>query len=209
MESRALSDGISRRRALLVTVSAIVHVKCTLRGAAAQSRKPNSQAQKRRPEPDIILGRGAQGLPPAVAEMRAAIIAAVETGDIAELKAPIELNELKPEFGAPSGTEWLTHLKSISSDGTGKDVLAAIGNLLDGGWAAIRAGRDIENNRIYVWPHLAEMKLDALTPDQTQELEALAGKEAAAGMMAVRRYQGWRLSIGADGVWHMLTLVKD
>jgi hypothetical protein len=187
----------------------IVHVTCTLRDATAQSRKSGGRTQKRQEEPEILLGRGTDGLPPAVAEMRAAIIAAVETGDIAELKAPIELNELKPEFGAPQGAEWLAHLRSISSDGTGKDVLAKIGSLLEGGWAAVRAGRDIENSRIYVWPHFAEIKLDAMTPDQVTELETLAGKDDAARMIAERRYVGWRLSIGADGVWHMLTQVKS
>lgn len=178
--------------------------------AAAQSRNSQSRSQKRprEAEPEIVLGKGGDGLPPAVADMRAAIIAAVETGDIVELKAPIELNELKPEFGAPPGKEWLPHLVSLSGDGKGKDVLAAIGRLLDGGWAAVRAGRDIENNRVYVWPQFAEIKLDALTDEQTSELEALAGKEAAAQMIAARRYTGWRLSIGADGVWHMLTRIE-
>lgn len=207
MDPRALSNNICRRRALLVTVAVLVHAACPLSSAGAQSRK-GPQKDKRRPEPDIILGRGPEGLPPAVAEMRAAIIAAVETGDIAELKSPIEMNELKPEFGAAPGVDWLAHLRSVSSDGTGKGVLTVIGALLEGGWAAIRAGRDIENSRIYVWPQFAELKLDALTKEQTEELENVVGKEPAASMIASGRYSGWRLSIGADGVWHMFTLVK-
>jgi hypothetical protein len=178
--------------------------------ATAQSRAPASRSQKRarEAEPEIVLGKGADGLPPAVADMRAAIVAAVETGDIAELKAPIELNELKPEFGAPPGRDWLAHLVSLSADGTGKDVLAAVGRLLDGGWAAVRAGRDIENSRIYVWPQFAELRLDSLTDEQNSELVALCGKEAAERMIAARRYTGWRLSIGADGVWHILTRIE-
>lgn len=208
MASRARQNPISRRRALLVTLPVVVHLMAV--AAAAQSRGPASRSQKRarEAEPEIVLGKGAGGLPPAVADMRFAIIAAVETGDIAELKAPIELNELKPEFGAPPGKDWLAHLVSLSGDGMGKDVLALVGRLLDGGWAAVRAGRDIENSRIYVWPQFAEIKLDALTSEQSSELEALAGKEAAERMIATGRYTGWRLSVGADGVWHMLTRIE-
>ena len=140
--------------------------------------------------------------------MRAAIQSAVESGDIAELKGAMDLNELKPEFGGPAGVDPISYLKGLSADGTGKDVLAVIGRLLDGTWAAIPGGRDIENNRIYVWPHFAEVKLDALSAEEQAALAALVGEEAAKAIVASGRWQGWRLSIGAGGVWHMLTQVK-
>ncbi len=143
-----------------------------------------------------------------MADMRAAILAAVETGDITEIKGAMDLNELPPNVGADPGADPIQHLRSLSNDGSGKDVLIAIGKLLDGTWAAIPGGRDIENNRIYVWPRFAE--LAPVGPDDIDRaaLAELVGEEAARDMLEKRVYEGWRLSIGADGVWQMLTRVK-
>jgi hypothetical protein len=178
--------------------------------ALAQSVRPSAKGGRRRREPPaIIVGRGGEGLPPAVVDMRAAIIAAVETGDITELKAVMDLNELPPETGAPSGADGIQHLRAQSADGTGKEVLDLIGRLLEGSWAALPGGRDPENNRIYVWPKFAETGVVGLGTEDGAELAALAGQDAAAAMVAAGRYRGWRLSIGADGVWHMLTRIGD
>ncbi len=160
------------------------------------------------PPPAVIRGTGALGLPPAVIDMRAAIIAAVETGDIAELKGAMDLNELKPEFGGPVGVDPIDYLKSVSGDGSGKDVLALLGRLLEGSWAAIPGGRDIENNRIYVWPDFAEVPLASLSDTERVSMEELVGVEQAKTMLAQGRWAWWRLSIGADGVWHMFNHVK-
>lgn len=156
----------------------------------------------------VIVGTGAQGLPPAVLDMRAAILAAVEREDMVELKAAMDLNELKPEVGAPDGTDAITHLKNVSADGSGKDVLAVIGRLFAGSWAAIPGGRDIENNRIYVWPHFAEVPIEGLSEAESAALDALVGPGQGKTIRETQRWAGWRLSIGADGVWHMFTQVK-
>jgi hypothetical protein len=201
---------LSRRSALLVALAVLVHwtwfpvsvVAQVKRGAAKSGNRggPNSS--------DVIVGHGPAGLPPAVAEMYAAIKSAVETNDIAELRGAMDLNELKPELGGPPGVDPIEYLRGLSTDGKGKDVLEALGRLLDGSWAAIPGGRDIENNRIYVWPHFAEVPLNALSTDEQTTLAALVGGDRARAMIASRRYQGWRLSIGADGVWHMFVQLK-
>ena len=198
------------RGALLLALAGLVHAVLAPSSVCAQTKRGDRNAAHggagvaARP-PAVILGRGASGLPPAVRDMRAAILAAAETGDIAELLAVMELGELRPEVGAPIGADPIAHLRSLSADGTGKEVLAVIVRLLEGGWAAIPGGRDIENNRIYVWPHLAEIGLDALSQEDQAALAALVGAEEARAIAGQRRYRGWRLSIGADGVWHMLT----
>ena len=178
-------------------------------GARAQSRKGGRTGGGlgTAAATGIITGRGAEGLPPAVIDMRSAMLAAVETGDIDELRAVMDLSELRPEVGAPAGVDAIAHLRSRSADGTGRDILALLGRLLAGGWAAIPGGRDIENNRIYVWPHYAEIPLAALQGEDLAGLQALAGAAEARAMVEARRYRGWRLSIGADGVWHMLSEV--
>lgn len=199
----------TRRVALLWAVAGIVHCSAAASTVVAQTKRAPAKDKNRAKEPpQIVLGRGAEGLPPAVGDMRAAIIAAAETGDIAELKGAMDLNELPPELGNPAGIDRIQHLRNLSSDGSGKDVLVMLLQLFEGTWAAIPGGRDPENNRIYVWPHFAEVPLDKLGEEDRSALAALAGAEAAAAMLAARRYQGWRLSIGADGVWHMLTQVR-
>ena len=50
--------------------------------------------------------------------------------------------------------------------------------------------------------HFAEIPLDKLDADDHAELVKLVGEPAAEAMLAAGKWRGWRLSIGADGVWH-------
>jgi len=198
----------ARRGVLLLAAVGIVHCTWVTATSAQVGRSGKSADSRSTSDGATRYGRGAKHLPPAVTEMRAAILAAVETGDIAELKGAMDLNELKPEFGGPVGLDPIAYLKSLSADGSGKDVLDVLGRLLEGGWASVPVGRDIENNRVYVWPHFAEARLDALTPKEKAELAALVGAETARSIVEAGRWQGWRLSIGADGVWHTFAKVN-
>jgi hypothetical protein len=147
------------------------------------------------------IGYGAGSLPRGVAEMREAILAAVRTGDMEELRIAIELNEMKPELGAAAGSDPLAHLKALSGDGEGREVLAVLGRLLESGYAVIPAGKDIENNRVYVWPYFAEVPLDALTSAQQVELYRLVTPAEASAMRTAKKWSWWRLAIGAEGTW--------
>jgi hypothetical protein len=134
--------------------------------------------------------------------MREAIQSAAQTGRLDDMRTPIELNELKPETGAAPGTDLLTHWKSISADGTGRDVLAALVAVLETAPSVSQTGKDLENNRIFIWPGFADADLTTLPPVALIELQSLVTAEAAASMIKTGRYDGWRLAIGADGVWH-------
>jgi hypothetical protein len=135
--------------------------------------------------------------------MREAILAAVRAGRIEELRHAWEMNELKPDLGVePLPKDPVAHWKSISADGEGREVLAALAEILEAGHVELPLGRDIENNRIYVWPYFAEVALDKLTPAQEVELLRLVPPAAAKEMRASKRYTSWRLAIGADGTWH-------
>jgi len=198
----------TRRAALIWMLTAVVHAAAVSAPVLAQQRKRDGkQADGRSEPPRVVLGRGVEGLPPGVVEMRAAIIAAIETGDIAELKGVMDLNELPPEVGAPAGTDPIGHLRILSADGSGKAVLEALQLLLDGTWAAIPGGRDAENNRLYVWPQFAEAGVEKASEADTAALVELVGAQEADAIRQAKRYRGWRLSIGADGVWHMLTRI--
>ena len=96
----------------------------------------------------------------------------------------------------------VAHWKKISGDGEGREVLAALAEILDAGYVVLPLGRDLENNRIYIWPYFAEVPLDKLTPAQEVELLRLVPPAAAKEMMATGKYTHWRLAIGADGTWH-------
>ena len=82
------------------------------------------------------------------------------------------------------------------------EILAALGQILEAGYVILPTGRDLENNRIYVWPYFAEVELATTTPAQEVELMRLLGAATARELKAKGRYSSWRIAIGADGVWH-------
>jgi hypothetical protein len=134
--------------------------------------------------------------------MREAILSAVSTGRIEDLRHAYELNELKPDLAAEPVADPVAYWQRISGDGRGLEVLAALGQILEAGYVVLPTGRDLENNRIYVWPYFAEVPLAGLTPAQDVELMRLLGAATALNLRATGRYSWWRIAIGADGVWH-------
>jgi hypothetical protein len=145
---------------------------------------------------------GTEALPAPVREMREAILAAIKSGRIEDLRHAYELNELKPDLGAQPVSDPVAHWKQISGDGEGREILAILAEILDAGYVVLPLGRDLENNRVYVWPYFAEIALDKLTPAQQVELLRLVPPAAAKEMRASGKYTHWRLAIGADGTWH-------
>lgn len=141
-------------------------------------------------------------LPAHVQEMRDAILSAVRSGRIEDLREALELNELKPELADTPVPDPVAYWKRISGDGEGREVLAALGLVLEAGYVVLPLGKDVENNRIYVWPYFAEVPLDKLTPAQEVELLRLVSPQAAKDMRSAGRYTHWRVTIGADGTWH-------
>lgn len=186
----------SRRALLVLALTSLVHWPATdLSAQSAKRQTPPAKSGK--------AGRAdPQKLPPQVAEMRDAILAAVRSGEIEDLRYAIDFNELRPEIGAANGSDPITHLRTISGDGQGREILAVLGEILEMPFAAVPAGRDIENNLVYVWPYIAEIPPANLTPGQQVELLRLVGAAEAKTMRETNRWTSWRLAIGADGTWH-------
>jgi hypothetical protein len=179
-------------------------VHCFGQASPALSQAPAAKsggAKKPQSAPEVRYGT--DRLPGPVQDMREAILSAVRSGRIEELRHAWELNELKPDLGvAPAGGDPIAHWKQISGDGEGREILAALGEILDAGYVVLPLGRDLENNKIYVWPYFAEVRLDKLTPSQEVELLRLITPAALRDMRSAGKYTHWRIAIGADGTWH-------
>lgn len=141
-------------------------------------------------------------LPPSVVDMREQILAAVHAGDVEALRDAIEWNEIKPDFGAAGNDDPIGYWKRISADGQGREVLAVLANLLALPPARLAIGKDPENTLIYVWPYLAELSLDGLTPAEEVDLYRVLPAAEAKSARAAKKWSWWRLAIGADGTWH-------
>ena len=141
-------------------------------------------------------------IPASVRDMVDAIQTAARSGRIEEMKTALDWNELKPDLASTPVKDPLAYWKSISADGEGRQILAILLTLLETQPAVMRTGKDLENNRVFVWPGLAEKPLATLTPAEDVELYRLLPPADAKAMKATGRYKFWRLAIGADGTWH-------
>jgi len=197
---------VERRLAGLVFVLAALCLVHAAPGRALESfaaaedddRPSKVGATRKHPKPGDDPGP----LPEPVEEMRQAILAAAHSGNIEDLRVPFDWNELTPEVATPAGEDPITHWKSTSADGNGREILAALANMLPMRPAELPLGQDLENNIIYVWPYLAELPLDKLTPAQEVDLLRLVGPAEAKAMREKKKWTWWRLTIGAAGTWH-------
>ncbi len=157
----------------------------------------------------VMVGFGRGDLPVNVAEMRDAILAAALSGDLKELMIPVQWNELPPDFGEKPVKETLEAWRKASHDGTGREMLALLANILAGPYAVRRHGPDVENARIFIWPAFAELPLDQLSPPLEVALLRLVSVDEVKRMKKAGRYDGYGVAIGADGTWHAFKTVHQ
>lgn len=136
-----------------------------------------------------------------------AILAAVHSGVIEDLRTAIEWNEMSPVFappgaGEPTVDDPIDVLKNASTDGAGAQILAVLANVLSVRPARQPLGRDFENNDVFVWPYLAERPFERLTPPELVDLYRIVPAAEIEAMRAAKRWTWYRLVIGADGTWH-------
>lgn len=189
---------------LAVTVALAFPGPCGPAGAAEKPKTPSTQKTAR-----IEIGFSVNELPVNVAEMREAILAAALSGNLKELMIPVQWNELPPDFGAKPVKDTLDAWRKASHDGSGREMLALIANILTAPYAVRRQGADIENAKIFIWPAFAELALDKLTPPLEVALLRLVPLEDVKRMKAAGRYDGYGLAIGADGTWHAFKRVRE
>lgn len=137
-------------------------------------------------------------LPDPVKRMLGEIAEAAQSGEIENMRAVLESNELKPMVAAAHVDDPIAFWKKESADGSGRDVLAAMLDVMSSGY--VRTGQGQEE--MYVWPYFAETGLSALTPAQEVELYRIVPPERAVAMKKSGKYGYYRLGIAPNGVWH-------
>lgn len=142
-------------------------------------------------------------LPQHVADLRDSILTAARSGKTDDLASALDMSSMEPDLGTGGSNDPIKSLKALSSDGEGREVLAAMVEVLEMPAATLPLGNDIENNLIYVWPYLAERPLDKLTAAEQVDLYRLVTPELAKQMREQKKWLWWRLVIGADGTWQV------
>ena len=137
-------------------------------------------------------------LPDPVQRTLTEIIFAAESGNLEAMRLVLESNELKPMVAAKHVKDPIAYWQAASADGTGRDVLAAMLNMLASGFVLTGKGYDA----MYVWPYFAEVDLTKLTPAQEVELYRAVPPQLAASMKKTGKYTYYRVGISPEGVWH-------
>jgi hypothetical protein len=161
--------------------------------APAQAKESGDQVAG---SPKVLYDLSA--LPDPVQRMLKEIIAAAESGNIEAMRPVLESNELKPMVAATHVSDPIKHWKEQSIDGTGRDVLAAMLNMIASGFVLTGEGHDA----MYVWPYFAEVDITKLTPAQDVELYRAVSPELAQSMKKSGKYTYYRFGIAPTGVWH-------
>ena len=204
-----------RRQAAFVLgilAAALVGFAALQGGGVAAAREPQratNAAKAPAAAAEVQVGFGAEGLPANVAEMREAILAAALSGDVDELIIPIQWNELPPDLGEKPAKETLGAWKRQSHDGSGREMLALLADILTAPYAVRRQGPDVENAMVYIWPAFAELPLKNLPPALEVALLRVVSPEEARRMKRSGAYDGYGLAIGADGTWHAFKRVTQ
>ncbi len=199
MSSRAPIPTDSPSRALILLMAGLAVVYWTSSDVSGQASKTKKQVERSAPTNSASTP---QPLPKGVIEMLDGIQAAVRTGRIEDLKPAIAWNELPPSIDASKVDDPISFWRKQSADGEGREILAILAAIIDAGYAVLPLGRDVENNRLYVWPRFAEMALDTLSPEDEVQLYRLVSPAQVKAMREKRKWTWYRLAIGADGTWH-------
>jgi hypothetical protein len=138
-------------------------------------------------------------LPGPVRTMRDSLLRAARSGNLEELRAVLERNELMPIVSDGDVKDPIAYWKKVSADGTGRDVMAEMIKVLSSGFVRIDAGKRSE---MYVWPYHVAYPLDRLSPEQQVELYLLVTPALKKDMEEAGEYLGYRAGIGPDGTLH-------
>ena len=184
--------------ALVAGAAALVYVHDEASKALAGEREETLTVAARAADqaPQVLYDFNA--LPDPVKRMLEKMATAAQSGEIETMRPVLESNELKPMVAASHVDDPIALWKKQSADGSGRDVLATMLNVMSAGYARVGQGAD----EMYVWPYFAETGLSKLTSSQEVELYRIVPRELVAAMKTSGKYSYYRLGIAPNGVWH-------
>ncbi|MBH0238515.1 hypothetical protein [Methylobrevis albus] len=153
------------------------------------------------PPPTVYYGDAE--LPPAIASLRAELIAAAKSGDPEQLRPIIERQPEHPVFADQEAEDVIDTLKAESGDVEGREILAILLDILESGWVKIDEGTP---NETYIWPYFAHYPADKLTPPQLVEVFQVMTAGDFAEIEATGVYSFYRVEIAADGRWKRFSM---
>ena len=162
------------------------------------------EAQSSAPIPDNLpeVSKSISDLPDAVQRMREAILDAALTGDVERMRVPIQMGEFPPAMALHEGEDVIDHLRAMSGDEEGREILAILLEILDAGYAHMEPGTDRE---IFLWPYFAGLPFAALDPMQEVDLYRIITPGDRAEMEShTGQYTFFRIGISPDGTWQYL-----
>jgi hypothetical protein len=187
---------IAALAALVTGAALLVYGSGNTAGASDKLPDPEAEAALARTSPTVLYD--ATATPKLVQRILRMIVLAAETGELEEMRAVLESNELKPMVAAKHIDDPIAYWKAQSVEGTGRDILATILDMLSSGFVLKGKG----DTGMYVWPYFAEIDLTTLTPKEQVELYRLVPPKQAKAMMASGEYTGYRLGVAPNGIWH-------
>lgn len=179
----------------------------TIQASQAQPPPPAPPPATERPAParratppvSVELLPDNEELRERVGSMRERLILAARSGDIARLGIAFQVNETMPVFTRGGERDPVAFWKKASGDGEGREILAILLNILELPAALINKGTPQE---MYVWPYLAHVPLNDLSPRQSVDLYRLMTAQDVRDMRTLGSWVFWRLGIGPDGTMH-------
>lgn len=163
-----------------------------------QAPSPAEQAQNQTSGPPPKVLYDLNSLPKPVQDMLRSIIAAAESGDVENMRPVLESNELKPLVSTNAADDPIEVWKKASADGDGREVLAAILNVLASGFVLSGQGKDA----MYIWPYFAAIDMTKLSPSEQVDLYRIVPASEALAMQKAGKYSYYRLAISPTGIWH-------
>ena len=144
-------------------------------------------------------------LPPGVRRMHQALTQAVRSGNIEKMREVLQINELMPLINGQFIHDPIKHWRARSPDGSGREILAALSEILE--LPPIKVM--VKRQALYIWPYFARVPLDKLSSSELVRLYRLAPATKIAPMLKNNRYRHTQLSVGADGTWHAIEFARD
>ncbi|MGI9374238.1 MAG: hypothetical protein ACR2OJ_17265 [Hyphomicrobiales bacterium] len=171
-----------------------------MRSALAQdaAKEPVTNIEEMGPFPEIYYNDDV--LPAEVLATRNALLEAARTGDIEKLRPLIDKNPVQMVVSFETETtDPIAYWKEISTDGTGRSILAEFVKIFSAGFVHMDAGTASD---LYIWPYHFMYPLSKLTPEQEIELYLLVPAEYRKDMEEAGGYIGFRAGISPNGTLH-------